>query len=63
MRIIVNQSLKSGFELYPRWVPLVYVFAEKEVFWISALQMSGKNRNRFELDKFSIQNLLSISAC
>ena len=27
----------------------VYVFAEKSlVFWISALQMSGKNRNRFE---------------
>ena len=27
----------------------VYVFAEKEVFSISALQMSGKNRNRFEM--------------
>ena len=26
----------------------VYVFEEKEVFSISALQMSGKNRNRFE---------------
>ena len=25
-----------------------YVFAEREVFWISALQMSGKSRNRFE---------------
>ena len=25
-----------------------YVFEEKEDFWISALQMSGKNRNNFE---------------
>ena len=27
---------------------MVYVFVEKVVLWISALQMSGKNRNRFE---------------
>ena len=26
----------------------VYVFVEKAVFWISALQMSGKNRDHFE---------------
>ena len=27
---------------------MVYVFAEKAVLWISTLQMSGKNRNRFK---------------
>ena len=27
---------------------MVYVFAEKAVLWISALQISGKNRDRFE---------------
>ena len=27
---------------------MIYVFAEKAVLWISTLQMSGKNRNRFK---------------
>ena len=31
---------------------MVYVFAEKAVLWISALQMSGKNRSRS--DRFEL---------
>ena len=38
----------------------VYLFAEKEVFWISALQMSGKNRNRFSL---SIRSSFALNRC